>query len=392
MENFFGDLHIHIGAGSNGEPVKITASRKLDFASIARESLHRKGLDLVGIIDCASPVVIADIERLIDNGEMVELKKGGIKYRDLVIIPGAEIESKEGEKGVAHYLAFFPYLEQIKGFSSIMDQYITNINLSSQATGLKGGEILQIVEEVGGILIPAHAFTPHKSFYGRCFKSYRECFTRSEWEKIPAIELGLSADTKLADHLSELENKTFLSNSDAHSVAKIAREYNRFQMKELNFQEFERALKGAKGRRITANYGLDPRLGKYHRTYCRDCEKSFSREKAVLFCPECGGDRVVVGVKDRVLTIADKLVANSPEERPSYCHQVPLIDIPGIGSRTLEKLLKEFGSEMLILNKVSYEDIADCVREKIAENIVRSRSGRARIQPGGGGNYGKVMG
>ncbi len=392
MKSFFGDLHIHIGAGSNGKAVKITASRKLNFASIARESLFRKGLDLVGIIDCASPVVINDIEKLISKGEMSELKKGGIKYRELVIIPGAEIESREGEKGSAHYLTFFPHLEQIREFSNIMEQYITNINLSSQATGLSGSEILQVVEEMNGILIPAHAFTPHKSFYGRCFKSYRECFTQEEWNNIPALELGLSADTMLADYLPELENKIFLSNSDAHSAGKIAREYNRLQMKELNFQELKLALKAKKGRRITANYGLDPRLGKYHRTYCRDCEKNFSFKRAVLNCPECGGDRIVVGVRDRVLNIADKADTNSLQKRPPYIHQVPLMDIPGIGPRTMEKLLEEFGTEMSILHQTSYDDMVSCVGKRITENIIRARSGRAQIKSGGGGNYGKVVG
>ena len=45
----FADLHIHIGAGSKGEPVKITASRRLNFENILKESLYNKGLDMIGI-------------------------------------------------------------------------------------------------------------------------------------------------------------------------------------------------------------------------------------------------------------------------------------------------------------------------------------------------------
>jgi len=148
MQEFFADLHIHIGSAGNGKPVKITASKKLNFANIAYESMDRKGLDMVGIVDCASPPVIKDIEELITNGVMKQLPAGGIKYKNkLVIIPGVEVESRE-ENGQAHYLAFFPDLKSIKEYSTILDQYITNITLSSQQTGLTGAEIFRIVNSL----------------------------------------------------------------------------------------------------------------------------------------------------------------------------------------------------------------------------------------------------
>lgn len=392
MNKYFADLHIHIGRASDGSYVKITASDRLNFASIAVESLKKKGLDLVGIIDCASPPVINDIEDMLDSGDMEELEQGGICYRNqLVIIPGAEVESREDNGGQAHYLAYFPHLYNIREFSTIMEQYITNINLSSQSTGLTGNEILQIVESTGGILIPAHAFTPHKSFYGNCFASYKEIFSEEEWSKIHGIELGLSADTELADFLCELESKTFLSNSDAHSLQKIAREYNLLEMNDVNFNEFKRALLREDGRRVSGNYGLDPKLGKYHRSYCRHCDQSFTRDYPVYSCPECDKE-TVTGVKDRILKIADKKQSSSPPDRPLYIHQVPLLDIPGIGSRTLEKLLDEFGTEMNILHRTELSDLEKCVSTQVAQNIITARNGKAEIEPGGGGKYGRVIG
>ena len=41
-------------------------------------------------------------------------------------------------------------------------------------------------------------------------------------EYIDAIELGLSSDTNMADGIAELHSYSFLSNSDAHSLGKIA--------------------------------------------------------------------------------------------------------------------------------------------------------------------------
>mgnify|MGYP006282974753 CR=1 FL=1 len=393
FDNYFVDLHIHIGSGSKGQPVKITASRKLNFANIAEEALDKKGLDMIGIIDCASPVVIEDIEKLLDSGEMRELPNGGIIYKDqLVILLGSEVESREENGGQAHYLAYFPTLEDIKLYSEIMDQYITNINLSSQSTGLTGKEILQVVESCSGMLIPAHGFTPHKSFYGNSFSHFTEVFTREEWSRIPALELGLSADTHLADYLNDLGNKTFLSNSDAHSLGKIAREYNIFQMENLNYKEFELALKRKKGRKVVKNYGLDPKLGKYHRSYCPDCEKKYNLDKPVLTCPVCHKDNIVTGVKDRVLKISKRNKSTSPSHRPPYIYQVPLLDLPGIGKKRLGDLLNKLGTEMDILHEIDYSELCRVVNKNIARSIIRARKGDLEIEAGGGGNYGKVVG
>ena len=75
----------------------------------------------------------------------------------------------------------------------------------------------------------------------------------------------------MADQIKELHDYTFVTNSDAHSLAKIAREYQVIAMKEPTFLELKKALKNEDGRKIIANYGLDPLLGKYHKTVCAEC-------------------------------------------------------------------------------------------------------------------------
>ena len=47
-------------------------------------------------------------------------------------------------------------------------------------------------------------------------------------------------------------NKTFLTNSDAHSLPKIAREYNKIQVEDISFKEIVKALKNEDGRKIIA--------------------------------------------------------------------------------------------------------------------------------------------
>ena len=395
MYEIFADLHVHIGRSESNRPIKITAARSLNFANIAKECVERKGINVVGIIDCASPYVIEDIENFLKTGDAYELKDGGIIYKDKVcILLGSEVETSEkgrnGKCGAAHNVCFFPHLEDIKGFSNEMSHHIKNITLSTQRSDISGYELIDIVEKYNGILIPAHIFTPFKSYYGNCTDRLENIF-KEKYDKIFAVELGLSSDTFLADEISELENKTFVTNSDAHSLPKIAREYNKMQVEDISFKEVVKALKNEDGRKIIANYGLDPKLGKYHRTYCDNCNQTIETKEPVEVCPYCGSNKVTFGVFDRIELIKDKKETKSPANRPPYIYQVPLGFIPGVGGKTIEKLLDNFETEMNILHRLSKDDIEAVVGEKVANSIERARTGEAKVQSGGGGNYGKIL-
>ena len=394
MYEVFADLHVHIGRSENGKPIKITAARSLNFANIAKECAERKGINIVGIIDCASPYVIEDIEKFLQTGEAYELKDGGIIYKDKVcILLGSEVETSEkgrnGKKGAAHNICFFPHLNDIKAFSQEMSHHIKNITLSTQRSDLSGYDLIDIVEKYNGILIPAHIFTPFKSYYGNCTDRIENIF-KEKYNKIFAVELGLSSDTYLADMISELEGKTFVTNSDAHSLPKIAREYNKMLVDDISFKEVVKALKNEDGRKVLVNYGLDPKLGKYHRTFCDDCNKVIETKYPVEVCPYCGSKKVTFGVFDRIELIKDKAESKSPKDRPPYIYQVPLSFIPGLGAKTIDKLLENFGTEMTILHKLSRDDIEAVVGEKVADAVIASREGKLQIHAGGGGKYGKV--
>ncbi len=344
-----------------------------------------------GIIDCASPYVQEDIDNFLKSGQAYEIKNGGIIYQDKVcIILGSEIETAEvndeGKTGSAHSLCFFPKLEDIKAFTKEMSTHIKNITLSSQRADISAYKLIDIVQKYNGVLIPAHCFTPYKSFYGNCTSSLKRIF-KEKYDNIPAIELGLSADTYLADQISELESKSFLTNSDAHSLPKIAREYNKMLVKDISFNEIMQAIKNEHGRKILCNYGLDPKLGKYHRTYCEKCEKSLTGKAPVMKCDTCDSKNITMGVFDRIECIKDKKESKSPIDRPPYIYQIPLSFIPGLGGKTIEKLLSAFGTEMNILHKATKDDIEGIVGEKLASNIENARKGNVTIMAGGGGVY-----
>ncbi|NWL87373.1 TIGR00375 family protein [Paenibacillus sp. 79R4] len=389
LSSYFADLHIHIGRTEAGDPVKISGSRNLTFANIAKEAAERKGIQLVGIIDCHSPGVQADIITSLEQGQMQELADGGIAYEGTTLLLGSELEIREPGMGPAHLLVFFPYFETMRSFTEWLKPRMKNVQLSSQRVYVPARELQEEVYRRGGLVIPAHIFTPHRSIYGSCAPRISDVLDPG---LISAVELGLSADSEMAGLISELDQYTILTNSDAHSLGKIGREYNKMMLQAPTYREFEFALRGKDGRKVAGNYGLNPRLGKYHRTYCGSCNYIIDEaEVSVDRCPYCGSTKLVRGVLDRIQSIADRRESSIPEFRPPYHYQVPLEFIPGLGPSKLNQLLAVFGTEMNILHHVSKEQLSEVVGEELADKICAARAGTLHLQAGGGGIYGKVV-
>ncbi|MGZ0041806.1 endonuclease Q family protein [Paenibacillus ottowii] len=388
LNNYFADLHIHIGRTEKGAPVKISGSRDLTFANIAKEASSRKGIELIGIIDCHAPNVQEDIRSHLHTGEMEEISGGGIAYRDTVIIIGTELEIRTEGRPEAHILAYFPDLAAMEDFTQWLAKHMKNVNLSSQRIYAPPRELQQQIYGRGGIMVPAHVFTPHKGIYGSSAARMEELL---DMEFISGVELGLSADSSMAGLISELDRFSFLTNSDAHSLGKIGREYNKISMAKPCFDEFRMALERREGRRVCANYGLNPKLGKYHRSYCQSCGTIIDEQQmADERCPNCGHTKLVRGVLDRIWSIADREEPVIPSHRPPYIYQIPLEFIPGLGKAKLNQLLAAFGTEMNILHEVTQEELSRVVGNVLAEQIVLSREGRLALVSGGGGTYGKI--
>lgn len=385
LNSYFADMHIHIGRDMYNKPVKITGAKSLTLTNILKESSRNKGIDLIGVIDSHAPAVQQEIKQLIEAGEAYELSDGGIRFEEVTLLLGSEIEIYDEHcQGPIHVLCFFPTLERIERFSEWLTSRMKNITLSSQRYYGTAKELQYKVKELSGIFIVAHVFTPFKSMYGKgVHKSLKEVF---DPDLIDGIELGLSSDTAMADQINELHDYTFVSNSDAHSLAKIAREYQEVYMEDPSFKEFNWVLHNVKGRKVKQNYGMNPQLGKYHTTVCKDCLHSLTLE--VKKCPECGSTKIIKGVFDRIQELKD--VDGNVEARPPYLYQVPLEYLPKLGPKTFDKLLNKFKTEMNVIHNVPLEQLKEVIPEKLAQSIINMREGKLDIKAGGGGKYGSI--
>ena len=181
---------------------------------------------------------------------------------DMDFVITTEIEGKNK----IHHLIIIPDIDIARELSQKLPSKNKNAD-GRPKTQLNGVEILELVRQYDCLIGPAHAFTPWTGMY-KSFDSIYDCYEK----KVDFVELGLSADTNMADTVGELKDFTFVSNSDAHSPwpHRLGREFNQMELKDISFSSIKYAIKHSN---IKANYGLVPNLGKYHMTACTKCFK-----------------------------------------------------------------------------------------------------------------------
>ena len=108
-------------------------------------------------------------------------------------------------------------------------------------------------------------------------------------------------------------------------------------------------------------------------------------------CPYCGSTHVTRGVAERIGDLSDVKPEDCLQERPPYIHHIPLEFIPGLGPKTLNKLVAAFGTEMAVIHEASLEELQELIPKRIAVLIYQARNGTLSLQKGGGGIYGKVI-
>ncbi len=356
---------------------------------------HKKGIELIGTGDCLNNGWLDEIR------ELNTIDEGTFEVNDTRFILTTEVE----DNSRVHHLLMFPSLAQVEEFRDKVRSRSKNLDSDGRPNlRMNGVEIAQLAKDLDTIIGPCHAFTPWTAIFAY-HDSLESCYGDLA-KYVSIIELGLSADTNFADRIAELERLTFLTNSDAHSPypVRLAREFNRFEVEELTYDEVKKAILRQGGRGCVLNIGLPPQEGKYNESACIKCFTHYTLQQAVdnkWKCTECG-KRIKKGVKDRVEELADYAVPRHPSYRPEYIHIIPLAEIvmKALGHSSTntkgvmqvwEPLISRFGNEVNVLVDADIADIKKVTEKRIVQAIDAFRNNKIKIVPGGGGEYGKLV-
>lgn len=380
------DLHIH-GKFSIG------TSKFMNFAILSKEA-RKKGVQLLATGDCIHSGWMREIK------ELKKIDDGTFEMNGTRFVLTVEVEDNRR----VHHLLIFSSLSAAMEFREKIMGHSPNIDSDGRPNiALNGEEIAELAKDTEALIGPSHAFTPWTAMYAY-HDSVKNCYGDLE-NYVSFVELGLSADTDYADRIAELERLTFLTNSDAHSPypIKLAREFNRFEMKDITYSELKKAIFREGGRKPVLNVGLPPQEGKYNESACIKCFTHYTFREAVMNkwkCTKCG-KRVKKGVKDRINEIATYESPKHPTHRPEYLYLIPLAEIisKAIGQRSphtktvskiWDELITKFGDEVKVLVDADMEDISKIVEERVTNAIKAFREGRVIMHPGGGGQYGHL--
>ena len=362
------DLHIH-SCHSMATSRSMSPSRILETCVV-------KGIGVIGSGDALHPGWQAEWRDFLENDA------------GILVLPSAVVEGNDR----VHHLIIMEEFEDFSALRERMAPHSRDIGSTGRPhVHLSGYEIAREVHGLGGLIGPAHAFTPWTSVFAY-FDTLHECYGD---EPVDFLELGLSADNSYGASIPFLAGVPFLTHSDAHSpdMAKCGREFTTFSPASLTTGGMIAAIREA---RIEQNVGFFPEEGKYNRTACTRCYTQYSLEEAVGHRWRCPKDRGLIkkGVSDR----SRELSTGTPVSRPPYLHIIPLGEIIrtvlGVSStgtvqcrRIYGEMISVFGNEIEVLTTVPAEEIGR-VHEGVAGAVDVFRNGRIELHPGGGGKFG----
>lgn len=413
MTIYTADLHIH-SRYSRATSKTLSIPRLAAWAGV-------KGLDILATGDFTHPGWLQEIkDNLEENGDgLLGLRDVSCLSTEIPwletqsqpkspqFILGTEISSiykSQGTVRKVHNLVFLSSLDKVHSFNHRLGQ-VGNLESDGRPIlGLDSRHLLEMVLETDslGFIIPAHIWTPWFSLFGSKsgFNRLSDCF-RDLSGHIFALETGLSSDPEMNWMWSDLDGYTLVSNSDAHSGEKLAREANVFAG-QPSYENILQALqRQSPTQRFLGSIEFFPEEGKYHLDGHRKCGVVLDpRETARLggICPVCGG-KLTVGVLNRILALADRESPQQPDTAPGFTSLIPLSEviseILGKGPKTktvaavYARLIKAFGSELDVLRRVPIEDLK-AESPALAEGLHRMRHSAVHRKSGFDGEFGQI--
>ena len=409
---FIADLHIH------------SAYSRATSKDMNLESLYRwaqlKGLAVVATGDFTHPRWLAEMQEKLEpaepglyrlkdalcapiDAEVPESCRAGVRF--VLSAEVSTIYKKNGRTRKVHNVILAPDFAGAGRLNARLQDM--GANITSDGRPIIGMDCKRLLEfalaaSPDNVLIPAHIWTPHFSVLGAAsgFDSIDECFEDLTRE-IFALETGLSSDPAMNWTLSALDRFTLVSNSDAHSPAKLAREANIFAC-DLSYPAMMKSLRDKDTAGFKGTLEFFPEEGKYHLDGHRACDTRLTPQETRShdgLCPVCGR-KVTVGVMHRVSLLADRAEGFRPEQAAGFQSLIPLAEIiaevhgMGVNTKRVQgeyaKLLSRYGNELSILRTCPTADLRAAGWELLAEAIDRMRRGQVEINPGYDGEYGTV--
>ncbi|MBU7018768.1 MAG: hypothetical protein HXS44_14755 [Theionarchaea archaeon] len=416
------DLHAHSGyAGGVGK----ISLRKID------EMMSLKGIHIIGTGDCLHPGWLGYLRKNLKEDEdglftFEEMETKFLLQTEVILTSDVGM----GRKSV-HTVVLFPSLDAVEQVCRKMEKWGVKNTIGRPFMVCEDStDVSQKLYEFRDIdnkieIIPAHVLTPDGIYGSNRPITYLHEFFGDFSDEIRGIETGLSADPHILHHIPELEERTWISNSDAHShhLHRMGREFTTFEIQKLKYSQIVESIRKDK---VVRTAEFHPAEGRYFFTGHRGNRKGHSGSHC-YFSPENVPDdhkcpiclkKLTIGVFERALTLRlnqSRMEGNLSEiikedkieggKTRKFVTMIPLAEIIARGleiqSATSKKVLKAYkevvalvGSEcdLWFMEKDAMEEVLKGMSEKIYTAIHCVKNGEFGFSPPGfDGEYGKLL-
>ncbi|MFH1891043.1 MAG: endonuclease Q family protein [Candidatus Kuenenbacteria bacterium] len=416
---YISDFHIH-------SKYSRATSKNMDLEGIDLWC-KKKGIDVVTCADFTHPVWFKELkDKLIKTEDKgLYLLKSKYQNPNIKIDSNSQIQKLKPVKFILttelsciykrydkcrrmHLVVFAPDLETVGDINKELGK---KYNLKSDGRpilGIDSEDLVKLLLKINPkiMVVPAHIWTPWFALFGSKsgFDSFEECFGEVT-DKIFAIETGLSSDPLMNWLIPEIDSRTIISNSDAHSPDNLGREANVFEGNEINYNNIYDCLSHqGKGKKLELKYTIEffPEEGKYHFDGHRDCKVVMHPKDSIKnknICPKCKRE-LTIGVHHRVYELAKRKENADFSKRIPFKKIIPLREIIGnileVGKKSkkvneiYEKIIKLGENEFNVLLDFDLTKLKGEISDDIIKAIQLVREEKVKIDPGYDGEYGKI--
>lgn len=420
------DLHAHSGyAGGVG---------KISLAKID-EMMSLKGIDVIGTGDCLHPQWM---EFLKENVEEIEDGIFSFEERQTKFVLQTEViltsKIDKGRKSV-HTVILFPSFDAIERVCEAMEEWGVKNTIGRPFIVCEDkndvSQRLYTIKDVDSKIeiIPAHVLTPDGIYGSKRPITYLNEFFGEYSREITAIETGLSADPGLLELIPELQDRTWISNSDAHShhLHRMGREFTTFEMRKMDYSHLVEAIRKNE---VVRTAEFHPAEGRYFLTGHRGNRKGHNSSYCFYApeyvpenhkCPICS-KKLTIGVLERAVTLRIEQASDNEKEKikeiiedmkknekkeksRNFITMIPLAEVIARGlnikSVTAKKVLKEYikivdlvGSEcdLWFMDECTLEEVLKGINESVYAALLHIKRGEFGFYPPGfDGEYGKLV-
>ena len=401
MMEIIADLHVH-------SRYAMACSSNITIKGM-EATAQEKGITVLSAADFTHPLWIKEIEDNLEEDGSTGLYRVKGSSSGVRFVLGTELSTvytgDDNKVKKIHHCVLMSSLDRVKVLNDMLSKYGSLSSDGRPTLSVNAAELVDIIKSADqdSFIFPAHAWTPWFGIFGSMsgFDSLKDAY-KERAKEIYAIETGLSSDPKMNWRISSLDRYALISNSDFHSLPKMGREANVFDIKSktLSYGGIIEAIKEKSQSSFKRTIEFYPEEGKYHYDGHRNCNFSIDPQKeSSQICPVCG-KKLVIGVLHRVNDLADRPDGYVPKSAIPYVHLIPLIEVIGyvMGKSTYskdviaqrEKLIGALGTEFDVLMHADYEAIKAASSSEIAQAIQNMRDDKVTLEPGYDGTYGKI--